>query len=247
MKEINIIIPTYNEGKNILFIVKAIKKKIPSSYICIVDDSKNTMIGSILEKAQLKKVLYIHRQNSKGRGSAVLFGFKSLLRNNKKQIFIEMDSDFSHDPGELRRNIELFKTTKSDLLIASRYLKKSKIINWPITRKIFSKMSNTLAKTLLNINVSDYTNGFRIYSSRAVRLILKKCGKIGDGFIILSEILLVLNVNKYKINETDSVFINRIRGKSNVSFSLIINSLFGLLKLYLTKKKYLIIKNKNEI
>ena len=242
MIEINIIIPTYNEGKNILLLVKAIKKKIPRSFICIVDDSKEAKIGLILKKAQLSKVLYIHRQNSKGRGSAVLFGFKTLLRNNKKQIFIEMDADFSHNPNELRRNINLFKTTKSDLLIASRYLKESKIINWPITRKIFSKMSNLLAQTLLRINVSDYTNGFRIYSSRATRLILKKCGKIGDGFIILSEILLVLNVNKYKINETHSLFINRLRGKSNVSFSLIINSLIGLIKLSLTKKKYLVFK-----
>ena len=243
MKEINIIIPTYNEGKNIFFLVKEIKKIVPNSFICIVDDSKDTKIRSILNRGQFKKVLYIHRKNSKGRGSAVLFGFKKLLRNYKKQIFIEMDADFSHDPKELKRNIQLFKTLKSDLLISSRYLKKSKIKNWPIFRKIFSKMSNLLAQCFLKINVSDYTNGFRIYSSRSIKLILKKCGKIGDGFIILSEILLVLYVNKYKINETHSLFVNRLRGESNVNFSLILNSLLGLMKLYLTKNKYLIKKN----
>ena len=153
-----------------------------------------------------------------------------------------MDADFSHDPRELKRNIQLFNTSKSDLLIASRYLKKSKIKNWPIARKIFSKMSNLLAQSLLKINVSDYTNGFRIYSSRATKLILKKCGKIGDGFIILSEILVALHVNKFNINETHSIFVNRLRGESNVNFSLILNSLLGLIKLYLTKNKYLIDK-----
>ena len=28
-----------------------------------------------------------------------------------------MDADFSHDPRELKRNIQLFNTSKSDLLI----------------------------------------------------------------------------------------------------------------------------------
>ena len=53
---------------------------------------------------------------------------------------------------------------------------------------LFSKLSNFLAKLILNVGLTDHTNGFRIYSRRSVELIVKKCGKIGDGFIILSEI-----------------------------------------------------------
>ena len=49
-------------------------------------------------------------------------------------------------------------------------------------------------------------------------------------------------VNKFNINETHSIFVNRLRGESNVNFSLILNSLLGLIKLYLTKNKYLIDK-----
>jgi dolichol-phosphate mannosyltransferase len=51
-----------------------------------------------------------------------------------------MDADFSHDPKELINNIKFFKKKKLDLLIASRYLKNSKIINWSISRRIFSKL-----------------------------------------------------------------------------------------------------------
>ena len=91
---------------------------------------------------------------------------------------------------------------------------------------------------ILKVNVSDYTNGFRIYSNASINLIIKKCGNIGDGFIILSEILLVLDNNKLKIDETETIFINRIRGESSVSIKLIIQSLFGLIKLFLIKKRY---------
>ena len=166
----------------------------------------------------------------------MLHGFKNELSKNKRQIFIEMDADFSHDPSELKRNIKKFIKTKSDLLIASRYLAKSKILNWTLFRRLFSKLSNFLATILLNIGVSDYTNGFRIYSKNSVKLIVKKCGKIGGGFIVLSEILMVIYQNKLKITEIDTIFVNRKRGESSVNLRLIFQSFFGLIKLYYIRK-----------
>jgi dolichol-phosphate mannosyltransferase len=242
MRKINIIIPTYNEDKNILSLIKKIKKYVPEAKICIVDDSKKNNIGKILKKNAFYKVIYFHRKNMKGRGSAVIYGFKKLFNKNIDQIFIEMDADFSHRPSELKKNIRLFKKYKSDLLISSRYLKKSKILNWSMSRKILSKLSNILAKTILKVNISDYTNGFRIYSNNSINLIIKKCGRIGDGFIVLSEILMVINVNNLRINETHSIFINRVRGESSVNIKLIFQSLMGLLKLFVIKKKYKLLK-----
>tara|TARA_B100000780_G_C20690644_1_gene274703 strand:+ start:81 stop:383 length:303 start_codon:yes stop_codon:yes gene_type:complete len=96
-------------------------------------------------------------------------------------------------------------------------------------------MSNFLASMLLKIPVSDYTNGFRFYSKPAVELITLKCGKIGDGFIILSEILLQLSLNQFKIGETKTNFVNRTRGESSVNIRLIYNSLIGLIKLFFIK------------
>ena len=162
-------------------------------------------------------------------------GFKKAFSIKKIKIFVEMDADFSHKPEELKNNIIKFKKMNLDLLIASRYLKNSKIYNWSIQRRIFSFMANFLAKILLNVGVSDYTNGYRIYSRRALKVVISKCGKIGDGFIVLSEFLLQLKLHNFKISETSSIFINRTRGESSVNLRLILQSLFGLLKLYLVK------------
>ena len=242
MKEISIIIPTFNEKENIHRLIKSIKKVVPKAHIVIVDDSIDNEIGKIVKKNKYLRVNYYHRKNARGRGSAVLFGLRKNFSKDKKCIFIEMDADFSHRPVELKKNIQLFKKKNYDLLISSRYLKNSKIINWPISRKIFSKLSNILAKLVLRVNVSDYTNGFRIYSSKAVNIILSKCGKIGDGFIILSEFLLALNINKLRIGETNTIFVNRIRGESSVNFKLIVNSFLGLIKLFIIKNRYKIKK-----
>ena len=87
----------------------------------------------------------------------------------------------------------------------SRYTKKSKILNWPLSRRILSYISNSLAKLFLSIPVTDYTNGFRFYSKESAIHIANNCGKIGDGFIVLSEILMELYYNGFKISETSTI------------------------------------------
>ena len=236
MKKIALIIPTLNELENIEKLVSEIKSNIKDVSIFIVDDSNDNILGELINTKKIQ-AHYFHRKNSSGRGSAIMFGLKKCLEIDGFDIFIEMDADFSHDPKELPRNINYFLENNLDLLIASRYLKKSKIVNWSLSRRIFSKLANFLAKNLLNIKLSDFTNGFRIYSKRSAEKITKVCGNIGDGFIILSEIIVVLNNNNFKIGEIETYFLNRERGKSSVNFKLIVASFLGLLKLKLIKKK----------
>ena len=237
---ISLIIPTYNEHENIVELINKIKNNLDIKNfkfkIFIIDDSPKNIILNYL-KNHTQNVDYIYRGKKLGRGSAVLEGIKYALKTKYTDIIIEMDADHSHDPAELNSKIEIFKKQKCDLLIASRYAKKSKIIGWPISRKILSFCSNILTKTLLKIPVSDYTNGYRFYSKSAAEHISRKCGNIGDGFIVLSEILLELHINNFKLDETDTNFRNRTKGLSSVNIRLIINSLIGLVKLYLIKKR----------
>ena len=235
MKKIAIVIPTFNEVENIENLIKAILKNVPDSTIFLIDDSVNDEIGKLINSKNLN-VKYFYRQNERGRGSAVLFGLKKALSEKKFDIFIEMDADFSHNPDELGRHIESFKNKDLDLLIASRYLKESKIINWSVQRKILSKLSNFLARVLLGIRLKDFTNGYRFYSKRAAEKITSSCGNIGDGFIILSEIIVVLKNNNFSVGENDTIFVNRVRGESSVNTKLVLASLFGILKLFLIKK-----------
>ena len=232
MEKLAIIIPTFNEKENIYLLTFTILKLLPKCTIYIIDDTKQK---NYFLKFNNKRIKYFLRKNKSGRGSAVLFGFKKALQAKKFNVFIEMDADFSHNPKELKKNLFYFKKKKLDLLISSRYLAKSKIINWTVFRRILSFLSNKLANFLLQINVSDYTNGFRIYSYRSIKLITKKCGNIGDGFIVLSEILLIIKSNGYKISEVPSVFVNRKRGESSVNLSLVFKSLIGLFRLFFIK------------
>ncbi len=233
--KVSVIIPAYNEKNNVVNLARDIINKIEHVQVIIVDDSKEDNISPLLEK--INKVKYIFRGKKLGRGSAIIEGIKYLIKNTDTEIFVEMDADYSHDPSELKNNLKLFKEGRYDLLISSRYLADSKIVNWPVTRRIFSFFANSLAKFLLGVPVSDYTNGFRIYSNNAANHIAFNCGKIGDGFIILSEILVELYYKNFKIGEISSKFVNRVRGESSLNFREIFNSFLGLIRIYNLKNQ----------
>ena len=232
LNKILLVIPTFNEEKNIILITNKLLKLNKNIKILVIDDS---ISKPNRPKKLKKKVSFIQRKNKKGRCSAVLDGFKIGLKKNFN-IFIEMDADFSHNPHELNRNIKYFKNQKLDLLISSRYLKKSKIINWSLSRKVLSYLSNFLADLLLSANLTDYTNGYRIYSKDSVSIITKNCGLISNSFITLSDIIITLKNRDKKIDEIHSIFVNRVRGDSKVNFLMVLSSLFGLFKLFIYKK-----------
>ena len=233
--KVGFVLPAYNEHENIFELLKQIDLVFNNKVILIIDDSNN---NKIKDKIYLKKDLqYFKRISKLGRGSAVLSGLKTLLKNEEINFFVEMCTDLADDPKELPDNIKYFLENKLDLLVMSRYLKGSKIINWTIKRKLFSFLANKFAKSLLKVPVSDYTNGYRIYSRKAAAQVVKNCGKISYDFIALSETLVELYIDNLRIGEIKTTFTNREKGESTMNLKLILDSFFGLLKLYINRRK----------
>ena len=237
---IGFVLATYKEELNIKELVDSITKNVEGAKIIIIDDSPERTIEDVVRN--FKNIIYIHRGKKLGRGSAVLEGMSKILRDNNIDIIIEIDTDLSHDPSEIPINLKKFRNENLDLLISSRYIQDSKILNWSLNRKTMSILANFLAKKTLKVPVSDYTNGYRIYSKKAAKHVVEKCGTIGDGFIILSEILVELYYNDFKISEIKTVWKNRVKGKSTVGLKEITASLIGLMRIY---KKIDQIKHKN--
>lgn len=209
---------------------------MPKSEILIIDDSPNNDIPNIIAKSNLSNIDVFSRDEKSGRGSAVLLGLHTINLTSKSFV-VEMDADFSHSPDEIPGLLKKAINDGADMVIASRYLNASSITNWPIARRIFSKISNLVAKSVLRIPVSDYTNGFRVYNEKAVSHINDNCGQIGGGFIALSEILFRVHQGGFVISEVPSRFVNRTRGESSVTRNEVISAVFGLWKLFLIKAR----------
>lgn len=235
---LGIVIPAYNEADNIGRLVREILTFAPRARVVVVDDSPDLSTHDAVRALALPQVSVTHRNAKGGRGSAVLEGIRQLLDRGCAPI-LEMDADFSHPPSQIPDLLREGEERQLDLLVASRYLPGSEIRDWPLSRRWFSRSSNTLARAVLAVPIADYTNGFRLYSLRAARIIRDTCGKEGKGFISLSEILVNLHYRQLRIGETPTIFVNRARGESSVNFEEIKNALTGLAKIWWLKRKLL--------
>lgn len=239
-----VVIPSYNEHECIAQLVGEIRKHVPDVEIVVVDDSPNEMTADALKPVLNERAHLIRRKTKGGRGTAVIEGVKFLL-GREVDCVVEMDADFSHPPSQIPELVKKAGAENLDMLIASRYLPESQIKNWPLSRTVFSFCSNKLARAVLSVPVCDYTNGFRFYSRRAAELVAGTCGRLGTGFIALSEILVNLYYRGYKIGETPTVFVNRVRGESSMNSKEIKNALTGLFRIHGLKKELLRGANEN--
>lgn len=233
--KVAVVIPTYNEAQNVRKITGEIRKNISSDdQIIIVDDNSPDGTGKIADQIaqKNKNVHVIHRNAKSGRGSAVLEGFK-FAKKFSPDFYIEMDADFSHKPQDIPRLLAKINDGY-DVIIGSRYLSRSKIENWPPQRKVFSKLANLYARLILNVPISDYTNGFRIYSKKSVDFLLTQ-KLVSSGYILLSETAYKLKSKGFSFGEIPIVFVNRKRGQSNTNLKEITDAFLGILKIRFPK------------
>lgn len=232
--KIVVIIPSLNESENLLVLLKHIRQVAPNSTVIIVDDSlpKEFQKLSKLLKTNPRNLILISRGEKLGRGSAVIAGFKEALKNDKCKYFFEMDADLAHDPAEFKLFLE--KADKADLVVGSRYLAKSRITKWPLYRLVQSRVINWLLNYWLGLSLSDYTDGFRMYSRRAVEFLMKANLK-EKGYIALSESAYKLKKGGFVVLEVPISFRDRQMGKSNADFKELMRSLIGAVRIRLRK------------
>ena len=100
-----VIIPTYNESKNIGILLDLLINL--SIDILIVDDNSPDGTGKIVENYSVshKSINLIKRPDKLGLGSAYRDGFKWAIEQGYKYC-IEMDGDFSHTIPDLQNMVK---------------------------------------------------------------------------------------------------------------------------------------------
>src|SRR5947199_8576199 len=122
-----LILPTYDEAENIEALVAAVLPELaagaPAGFrVLVVDDSSPDGTGAIADRLAgvHPEVEVLHRERREGLGPAYLAGFRHALDRGAGRL-IEMDSDFSHDPADLRRLLAAVDAG-ADLAVGSRYV-----------------------------------------------------------------------------------------------------------------------------
>jgi dolichol-phosphate mannosyltransferase len=228
---IALIIPTLNEAANIVQIINAYLSLPYNIHVLVADSASPDDTGKLVLDSfkDNSNVTLIDASAQRGRGASIVYTYKWIIDNNVPCIAIAAsDADFSHDPKDFHK---LFTALKdADVVIGSRYSPTSKIVGWPVKRRVFSYAANVLARTLLRVGITDYTNGYRIFR-RPMLTGLDFASIDADGYIHLSQELLQWHRLKATIVEVPTTFVNRARGASNLKLKLIIESLAVIFKL----------------
>jgi dolichol-phosphate mannosyltransferase len=161
-KEVSIIIPTYNEEKNVERLVNALcdvleKTKFKGDFeIVIVDDNSKDKTPEIIDLLSGKKpVLAIHRYGKKGIFSAIWDG---IYASNGKFV-ITMDGDFSHPPAMLPVLLE--HREDYDIVSGSRFAKGGGM-EAPFHRKYGGLLLNRICAFIIGVKQKDVAGGFHV-------------------------------------------------------------------------------------
>ncbi len=227
-----IIIPTFNECENIGLIINKILLLNDLNDILIVDDNSpdgTSKIVSDLKKKHTDRIFLIVRDNKLGLGSAYKEGFIWALDKNYSYIF-EMDADLSHDPNEIHNLKELLIKKYSDVAIGSRYLNGVSVVNWPLSRIFLSYFANMYVRIITGMPIKDATSGFVGYTKESLSSLNINEIKF-DGYAFQIEMKFKLWKKNFKLMEHQIIFVNRILGKSKMDKNIILEAIFGVIRL----------------
>lgn len=227
-----VVIPTYNEALNLPHLVPRLLAVAPEAELLVVDDGSpdgTATVARQLGEAHGGRVEVLERSSKAGRGGAVLAGLRAGLEKGGYHRYLEIDADLSHQPEELPRFVEA-AMDGADLVVGSRYLDGSRIEGWSWRRRSYSRASNWLIRAVLGVPLSDFTNGYRLYSPRAVEH-LARAPLRETGYISLSEWAYALHRAGMVLAEVPTIFINRRYGTSNMSAAEGLNALRGLIRM----------------
>ena len=213
-KKYSLILPCYNEYKNLRLLIPLIHKCFSKSnyQIIIVDDNSEDFTIKKLksEFKSSKNIKYILRKKNPSLGLSIKEGIKK----SNGSIIIVMDTDFNHSPKDLKKMISLYNQNHFDLICGSRFLKGG--FSTTHFRHYCSKIFNLFVNLITRGKFSDNMSGFFIIKKSFLSKMLDKIFYgYGDFYIRL---LFYMQKKKLKIQEVSVRYGPRRFGQSKTKF-----------------------------
>ena len=219
-----VIIPTLNEVENIAKLIHSIYtyNSPQDLHIIVVDDNSKDGTQASVEQImhEYPNLQLIVRRGEKGLSKAVKEG-ASCVPSGYVTV---MDADFSHHPSFISR---LFARLDIgyDIAIGSRYTSGGKIIGWPVSRIIVSKVATMIARILFQLSIKDPMSGFVALSSPSL---LVEHIQYADYKFLLE---IITSNRSLSLTEVPVIFKDRLEGQSKLGGKGIMNYLKLLVQL----------------
>ena len=196
----SVIVPAYNEGKNIRANLKVVSDAIASfcddyEILAVNDGSRDDTASEILKAAsEDKNIVPVIYEVNKGKGGAIIEG----VRNAKGELIAFVDADLDLPPIMLRDFLADMEKSGCSVVIGSKMHPDSKV-DYPFARKVFSFCYYIMLKILFGLKVKDTQTGIKLFKGDLIRKIAGVQKTKGFAFDI--EQLALANKLDAKIDE----------------------------------------------
>jgi glycosyltransferase involved in cell wall biosynthesis len=165
-----IIIPAYDEEKNIGSVVQRVKDCLPEAEVLTVDDGSSDQTRWKAMEAGAK--VLSHPFNL-GYGAALQTGYRYALRKGYGEL-VQIDGDGQHDPSFIPQLLAVIRNGEADIAIGSRFLitpavkSEGQPYRPPFMRLLGMKFFGAISSLLIQQKVTDPTSGYQAMNRRVL-------------------------------------------------------------------------------
>ena len=205
---LDIIVPVYNEGKNVIKLIENFENFIKTEFrVLFCYDNENDNIFQYQDDFKKFNFEIVFVKNpSQGPCEAIKAG---LNYGNSDCAIVYPADDFLNFNIIDKMYLEFKKN--NDIVVASRFIKGGSMKGCPIIKSILVRFASTSLYLLSSIPVRDASNGFRLFSRQLLNEVNIE-SKVGFAYSL--ELLAKCNRLKYKISEIPAQWEERSEGSS---------------------------------
>lgn len=161
IKPIQVLIPAYNEARNLEKLLPEIPRAIDDREvgILVISDGSRDSTAATAEQAG---AAVIENLANIGGGTSLAIGF-DVARRHGAQVVVTMDGDGQHNPEDLPRLVGPILDGEADLVVGSR--RKHGTLELSLLRRIGVYVFNGMISLLLGQTITDCSNGYRAFRS----------------------------------------------------------------------------------
>jgi glycosyltransferase involved in cell wall biosynthesis len=161
-----IIIPAYNEEKNITCVVEELVVMYPLAKIIVVDDGSKDCTAEAARQVGASVLKHII---NRGQGAALVTGTEYAL-SQWAEIIVHFDADGQFEAKDIAVLVEPIKSGTVEVVLGSRFLNQTNKI--PFSKKYFIlPLARVVNFLFTGLWLSDAHNGLRAMSRRAAESI----------------------------------------------------------------------------
>jgi glycosyltransferase involved in cell wall biosynthesis len=210
LEKIIIIIPAYNEEKNINNVILSLKQENSNFECLVINDGSKDDTQKMAESSGLATVIQLPA--NLGIGGAVQTGFKYAFYH-QFDYAIQFDGDGQHLATEIKHLLKPLQNQQCDVCIGSRFIQKTQGFQSTFMRRIGIKVFEVLNRLLIKQKITDSTSGFRAYNKETIAFLAANYPTDYPE----PETIVLLGINDFKVTEVSVEMLERQGGEFSIS------------------------------